>query len=388
MDNQELTVYMNRAIRQLVQDVLKNTLNNPKETAFILRFKHQSRLATRRRLELEAKGHHIPAFLIASITQSCNLFCSGCYARAGGICHDAGTTDELTDTEWGGVFAQAETAGIQFILLAGGEPLIRQDVLDKAAQFAHILFPIFTNGTLIDPAFCAFLDKHRNLMPVLSLEGGQDKTDVRRGRGTFEMLCHKMKELHSGHLLYGVSITVTRENLADVTSRSFIDMLNQMGCRIVFYIEYVPVDAGSRLQAIAEPERKKLADRQIELKKQFPSIFFLSFPGDEAEMGGCLAAGRGFFHISPSGEAQACPFAPFSDRSLRRQSLLDVLQSDFFRRLQQDNLVGGEHTGGCTLFEQKEAVAAILQMSMSTAKRQKVITGSCDDNELFSCSDA
>jgi MoaA/NifB/PqqE/SkfB family radical SAM enzyme len=361
MDNQALTHYMNQAIRQLVQDVFKNTLNNPRETAFLMRFRRSSRLAARRRLDLEAQGYHIPSFLIASITQSCNLFCIGCYARAGGICQENGKAEELTGAEWGGLFTQAENAGIQFVLLAGGEPLIRQDVLAAAAQSENILFPIFTNGTLIDAACLTFLDKHRNLVPVLSLEGGPDRTDLRRGPGTHDMLCQKMQALHSSKLLYGVSITVTRENLDEVTCRSFADKLDKMGCRVVFYIEYVPVDAGSRLQAITEPERNILAERQVDLKKQFPGIFFLSFPGDEAEMGGCLAAGRGFFHISPSGEAQACPFAPFSDRNLRRQPLLDVLQSDFFSRLQQENLVGGEHTGGCTLFEHKDEVAAILQ---------------------------
>lgn len=361
MDNQALTHYMNGAIRQLVKDVFRNTLNNPKETAFLLRFQRSSRRAAKRRLDLEAKGHHIPAFMIASITQSCNLFCSGCYARAGGICQENGKAEELTGAEWGGLFGQAEKAGIQFVLLAGGEPLIRQDVLAAAAQSENILFPIFTNGTLIDAACIQLLDKHRNLVPVLSLEGSRERTDQRRGTGTHDMLCRKMQALQDNNLLYGVSVTVTRENLDEVTSRSFADQLNKMGCRIVFYIEYVPVDPSSQLQAITDPERQMLASRQIALKEQFPSIFFLSFPGDEEEMGGCLAAGRGFFHISPTGEAQACPFAPFSDRSLRRQTLLDVLQSDFFRRLQQENLVGGEHTGGCTLFEHKDAVAAILQ---------------------------
>jgi len=65
-------------------------------------------------------------------------------------------------------------SGIQFVLLAGGGPLIRQDVLAEAAQFGSILFPVFSNGTLIDQAFCGFLDKHRNLVPVLSMEGGRD----------------------------------------------------------------------------------------------------------------------------------------------------------------------------------------------------------------------
>jgi MoaA/NifB/PqqE/SkfB family radical SAM enzyme len=140
--------------------------------------------------------------------------------------------------------------------------------------------------------------------------------------------------------------------LGKVTSSSLVAQLNQLGCRLFFY----------RVCA-RRPGAKGLADRKIVLKKRYPTIFSLSFPGDEAEMGGCLAAGWGFFHISPSGEAQACPFSPHSDRILRQLSMLDVLQSDFFKNLQQENLVGGEHTGGCTLDERRDAVAAILQRS-------------------------
>ena len=77
-------------------------------------------------------------------------------------------------------------------------------------------------------------------------------------------------------------------------------------------------------------------------------------------MGGCLAAGRGFFHINPYGEAEACPFSPYSDRSLTDTSMLEVLQSPFFRKLQEDRLVGGEHTGGCALFEHEAEVREIL----------------------------
>ncbi|KAA6315182.1 hypothetical protein EZS27_034321, partial [termite gut metagenome] len=38
--------------------------------------------------------------------------------------------------------------GISFILLAGGEPLLRKDVLVAASKIKEVAFPVFTNGTV------------------------------------------------------------------------------------------------------------------------------------------------------------------------------------------------------------------------------------------------
>jgi MoaA/NifB/PqqE/SkfB family radical SAM enzyme len=53
-------------------------------------------------------------------------------------------------------------------------------------------------------------------------------------------------------------------------------------------------------------------------------MIFISFPGDEKTSGGCLAAGRGFFHINSHGGAEPCPASPYSDINVRDSSLLDL----------------------------------------------------------------
>jgi len=85
-------------------------------------------------------------------------------------------------------------------------------------------------------------------------------------------------------------------------------------------------------------------------------MIVISFPGDEKESGGCLAAGRGFFHINARGDAEPCPFSPYSDTNLRGTSLRDALQSPFFSRLREEGALGLEHTGGCALFDQADYV--------------------------------
>lgn len=277
------------------------------------------------------------------------------------MCGDApGGAEPLSVSEWEHIFSQAEDLGISFILLAGGEPLLRRDLIGAAARHTPVIFPIFTNGTLIDDGYLALFDGHRNLVPILSIEGGREETDSRRGTGTYAALSAAMDRLRAEKILFGVSVTITRGNLAEVTSDAFLGLLQGRGCRLVFFIEYTAIDHDSKELELTPADREALEGRLAEIKAGYPGMVFISFPGDEKHMGGCLAGGRGFFHIDPYGSAEPCPFSPYSDRNLRNVSLLDAVNSPFFARLIEAGLVGGEHDGGCALFEHEAEVIALV----------------------------
>ena len=76
--NFDIQGYMTRGVERVVTDAIKATVNNPKESAYMLRFAAASRAASKRRAKSEKAGEHIPPFLIASITSKCNLHCAGC----------------------------------------------------------------------------------------------------------------------------------------------------------------------------------------------------------------------------------------------------------------------------------------------------------------------
>ena len=93
--------------------------------------------------------------------------------------------------------------------------------------------------------------------------------------------------------------------------------------------------------------------------QEFPEsaeMILLSFPGDEKSSGGCLAAGRGFFHINSHGDAEPCPFSPYSDTNIRDCTLRDALKSGLFRKLNDSGILMQDHTGGCVLFQHREFV--------------------------------
>ena len=98
-----------------------------------------------------------------------------------------------------------------------------------------------------------------------------------------------------------------------------------------------------------------------QLRAEYPDLLLLSFPGDELAMGGCMAAGREFFHINSHGGAEPCPFSPFSDINVRTTSLRDALNSDLFRKIRAEGLLLDDHEGGCVLYEKRDQVKALLE---------------------------
>ena len=140
--------YLADGVEGIVKDSMKACLKNPKESLFLVKFAKNTRKATKIRQDYEKKGQNIPVFLIASITSSCNLHCTGCYSRANDACSDDEPLNQLTGDEWDDIFKQARDIGISFIVLAGGEPMLREDVILKASNYPEILFPIFTNLTI------------------------------------------------------------------------------------------------------------------------------------------------------------------------------------------------------------------------------------------------
>lgn len=356
----DINRHMNTEIKGILKTAAGFYAGNQSGRGFLASFLLNAQKKAGVRNKWVKEGTQIPPFLIASVASQCNLRCSGCYAIAEGACSgmEEKTTD-LSTAEWESIFREADTLGVLFIMLAGGEPFIRSDVIALASNYKNIIFPVFTNGTLLEGGMIETLSHNRNLVPIISIEGGAKATDKRRGAGTYEKIEAAMASLCKENILFGASITVTKENYMDVTAVEFIERLKKKGCGVVFYVEYVPADENTQDLVLEDKELGKLEQRTERIKSLFDNLIVISFPGDEEMMGGCLAAGRGFFHINASGGAEPCPFSPYSNMSLKENSMVEILGSDFFRELRNMNQ-GEEHQGGCTLFNKRQKVAALL----------------------------
>lgn len=370
MNEINLQGYMSDTIRRIMAKAYRNVLSNPLEAKTVWRLQQTFLKSEKRRAAVKEKeGVDVPPFLICSIATTCNLNCKGCYARANGIASDSADNRKttLSPEQWKSIFEEAASLGVNFALLAGGEPMMRRDILEHVAEVEDMVFPIFTNGTFIGPSYLSFLKRHLNMIPVISIEGMEHITDERRGKGMYQRAMRSVEMLHNEDLFFGVSITVTTENFELVTSDAFVDNLRALGCKLIIYVEYVPTEPGTEHLAFGEADMGKMEAVQVHQLERYQDMIIISFPGDEQHLGGCLAAGRGFFHIGPDGSAEPCPFSPFSDSNVMELGVKGSLASPLFRKLRDVHLVGGEHSGGCALFEHREEVKRMLETSPSSS---------------------
>jgi hypothetical protein len=136
----------NKELRFFFRDALRISLKSPRQALFFLRTIGWQARAARVRSRWKRQGIHVLAVMIFSITHRCNLHCKGCYARA---LHPSSNGD-MSEDKLRSIFAEARELGISFAVLAGGEPLVRPEILDITQQYPEIISLMFTNGTLID----------------------------------------------------------------------------------------------------------------------------------------------------------------------------------------------------------------------------------------------
>lgn len=343
------------SLKRFFWNAVRTSLRRPSQAYFFYRTVQWQRRAARLRSEWLRQGVQVPPIAIFSITNRCNLHCKGCYHQA----LRASAESEVSDDKLRSIIAEARELGISFMVLGGGEPLVRKEIVAITKDFPEIIFLVFTNGLLIDDDLLRRLSRQRNFVPIVSLEGHEADTDGRRGKGVYERLRKTMVKLQSKGIFFGTSLTLTRPNFATLTDAQFVEDLVDSGCRLFFYVEYTAIVEGTEDWVITEEQRANVAGLVNSFRDRFPALF-VAIPGDEEEFGGCLSAGRGFIHISAEGNVEPCPFAPYSDASLKDLSLKEALQSDFLKAIRENQEELGEGEGGCALWEKREWVRSLL----------------------------
>ena len=344
-----------RQVARVFKYASRAAWKNPKQALFFARIQAAQSRSARQRDRLRERGVQVPPLLIASITSRCNLHCRGCYARA----RHRSRRPELTDEQWAGLFEQARELGVSVIMLAGGEPLMRPQILDVTRKFPGIIFPFFTNGLLLDDAVIARFRAQPQVVPVVSIEGWEPETDTRRGMGVFESVAAAAEKLRTAGLFFGVSLTVTRRNFEAVTAEGLVQALIGNGCSLFIFVEYTPAEPGTEELTLLPAQRRQLVEFSTGLQERSRPVFIV-FPGDEEQFGGCLAAGRGFVHVGPDGSLEPCPFAPFSDTSVADMPLERALSSHLLKAIRDNHAELKETRGGCALWRKREWVESLL----------------------------
>lgn len=352
----DYTQLLNEIIEFGYKQILQFSIKNPGMAWFLLKTLVRFYFANRKRERWAVKGVRVPPMLIFSVTSQCNLDCQGCYAK---ILH-APKNGEMDAQKFGQVVQEADACGVSIILLAGGEPFLRSELLVVTKKHPGIIFVLFTNGLLIKEEDIRLLRKQKNVLPILSLEGYELETDKRRGEGVYDNALHLMQRFSQERIFFGNSITITRRNFTTVTGEEFIGKLADLGCKVFFFINFIAVQSGTENLVLTQEQ----VDGLIEIMEAYRHLhhaLFLAFPGSEIDFGGCLAAGKGFVHINAEGEVQPCPFSPYSDANLNEVSLIEAFQSPLLRVIRADSKRLDESNGMCALWNKRAWVAELAK---------------------------
>ncbi|WP_368491088.1 radical SAM protein [Clostridium sp. BJN0013] len=313
---------------EFIQDILKNTDTKCLKKFFTNFFANANWYAgPKRQKYMGQEDTKIPFVMLLSPSMRCSLHCKGCYASS------YSKKDDIPPEEVDRIIGEARDLGIYYIIILGGEPFFNDYLLDIYEKYDDVMFTPFTSGLLLNEKIADRLKKCGNVIPMLSIEGFENDTDARRGKGTYQKALKAMDMLHERGILFGVSSAVTRTNINTVLSDEFTDMLIEKGSRMSWYFLFMPVngeDEDFNMMLTAE-QRDYLGRRSREIRANKP-YFTIDFFNDAPYVGGCIA-GKYFFHVNSKEDVEPCIFSHFSTVNLKGRHLIDAFRDPFFKKL-------------------------------------------------------
>jgi MoaA/NifB/PqqE/SkfB family radical SAM enzyme len=320
IDHDPLIDLIRRMIRQLNPQARERVINN-----LLIKELMQGDVI---RHQLWSEGDASSSAYLISPTMRCNLNCPGCFASR----YDQ--KDEMDLATIDRIVSEGEELGMFMVTILGGEPLIRQDMLDIYSKHRDVLFQIFTNGTLITPDLVYGLAKMGNVVINFSLEGFEEETDTRRGAGSFKKVMQGMDLLREAGVPFGFSVMITRFNLETIISESFNNMLIDKGCLLGWHFLYLPLGNAPDMSLMPTPaQREMLRERGGQYIRKKKPILIIDFWNDAPIVGGCIAGGNYYFHINARGDVEPCIFVHVATDNIKQKSLKEAVNSPFFRSI-------------------------------------------------------
>lgn len=326
------------------------------------------RRAQKTRAEHRVNGLRVPPALILSITNRCNLRCFGCYAQAVGITPGKGSNgninnrSELSIEQWRKIISESRDLGVFMFIIAGGEPFLFPGLIELTQEFPDRLFMIVTNGTAISENDFRKLKRISNVSVVVSCEGNEKVTDARRGSGIYQKAIKTIKRLTKTGVVTGVSATITRLNYRYWMDPETIDTFVKMGVRVGVLTEYIPTtpkpdeyDNGFHSLMLTEKQRAEFRSRILKFKDS-KKIYLIHSPGDEEFFEGCVSAGRGFAHVTPSGDLTPCPVSNIATHNLVDSTIKEGLESPLFEEIRKNDHLLETEGMPCALFAHPKEV--------------------------------
>ncbi|HML45584.1 MAG TPA: radical SAM protein [Clostridia bacterium] len=301
---------------------------------------------------------NVPWAILMDPTAACNLQCTGCWAA------EYGKQTSLSYDTLDRIIREGKALGVYVYIFSGGEPLLRRaDLIRLAEAHGDCVFLAFTNGTLVDRDFAKKLRQVGNFALAFSIEGFEEETDLRRGKGTYKAVIAAMELLRQEGVVFGFSTCYHRKNVDCVGSDAYVDFLINEGCLFGWYFTYIPIGAEAVPDLIATPDQRAFMYGKMRAWRQSKPCFLLDFWNDGEYVGGCIAGGRNYLHINANGDVEPCAFIHYSNVNIHSASLLEALRSPLFMEYRRNQPFNGNQLRPCPLLDNPEKLRIMVMRS-------------------------
>lgn len=347
-ENTVLRRFVNRVVTELDENVQHHLINNFFVNASIVGVPKQKKCS-------KELGFNVPYTILIDPTSNCNLKCKGCWAGAYEKHHT------MSFEEVDRIISEAKDLGMYFIVFSGGEPSMWKPLSNICRKHYDVAFMMYTNGILIDKNTAEWMREVGNISPVISLEGGWERTDQRCGEGVYDKIMAAMDTLKENGVAFGFSLTITSENAKEAFSDQFIDLMIEKGALYGWSFHYIPIGRSPDVSLMVKPaQRSYLVDRVRYIRRHKP-IMIADFWNDGQFSGGCIAGGRRYFHITANGNVEPCAFVHFTIDNIKDKPLKEVLSNPLFKAYQERQPFSNNLLRPCPIIDCPEQLREMVQ---------------------------
>ena len=314
-----------------------------------------------------SKHEHVYAAPIAvelEITARCNRSCIHCRLEEQSL-------HEMDIKDIKAVIDQLAEAKVLSLIITGGEPLLRKDVLLETITYAHErgipnIF-LVTNATLLTYNFIRQLDQISSFRALhFSLDGATSETnDKIRGEGSFNAVIEALKMCSKVHFQKGVETVVLKGNSHEIPH--ILRLALDFGANIYGIGRLFPIGRGRKCHGMlgtAPQEHREVIRSFNELKKVYANRILmisedpLNVLFDDHTRIRCTA-GLNYCAITAQGDVRPCITLPVNVGNLLKTPLKVIWNhAETFKKLRnKKNLKGrcgacayNQTCGGCRAY--------------------------------------
>lgn len=274
-----------------------------------------------------SRQHRIPLSGSIEVTRRCNLRCVHCYLGVQAERRKPGS-GEMSTMRILDIIDEITAAGCLYLLLTGGEPLLRDDfpVIYRHAKERGLLVTVFSNSTLISEKILMLFQDLPPHEVEISLYGATAPTyeKITGVKGSYERCMRGIKLLADNNIkvnLKTILMTLNSDQLCEMEN-----IAREFGARFRFDAAISPCIGGDKTPLELRVSPEEAIDKEFsdpDRLRQWKTFFEESRKHVLVDaLYGC-GAGMTGFHINAAGYLQACVMTPDLQCNLSETGFLD-----------------------------------------------------------------